>query len=556
MKTAFSIGLLLATLPLGALAQTGRYTPTGSCDGLPRIDVETPRGICAGVVAEGFRFPRTVTPLADGSLLVVDMGGWIPKRGSLWRLSRDASARTYVKHKVLEGLDRPHGAAIGPDGLLYIGEISRVFRFDPDAANPAATVETVIQGLPTDGRHPLKALLFDRQGHLYVNIGSASDNCEATNGYAPTDGRSCPEAEGHSARGVIRRYTLSGPNRTATTWRNYAVGLRNSMALALHPESGLLVQGENARDSINRADRRLDDRTEPKEELNILVPWQDYGWPYCHGDNQTSPEFKGFDCSRMRKPALRLPAHVAPLGMAYYFGGMFPDWYKGKLLVTYHGYRDFGQKLVAIPTDALGKPVGEPLELIKGWYKKGSQPMGAPVGVNVGADGSIFLVEDKNGTVLRLFFDPRQGDGIPTPGLSVNPLHDPGLQARCRDLATRDDAFSRIQRDIIDPLCTSCHGAAGGHAGNLLLARCDDIGNARRLLAPRPGHEPFVIPRALQSELYLRVEGKTPGLPPMPAGGLSPEHLEEVSRWIEEGAPVPNAQKPGTHKAMATDGAP
>jgi glucose/arabinose dehydrogenase len=556
MKTSFSIGLLLATLPLGALAQAGRYTPTGSCDGLPRIEVETPRGICTGVVAEGFRFPRTVTPLTDGSLLVVDMGGWIPKRGSLWRLSRDAATRTYVKRKVLEGLDRPHGAAIGPDGLLYIGEISRVFRFNPDATNPAATVETVVQGLPTDGRHPLKALLFDRQGHLYVNIGSASDNCEATNGYAPTDGRSCPEAEGHSARGVIRRYTLSGPNRTATSWRNHAVGLRNSMALALHPESGLLVQGENARDSINRADRRLDDRTEPKEELNILVPWQDYGWPYCYGDNQTSPEFKGFDCSRMRKPALQLPAHVAPLGMAYYFGGMFPDWYKGKLLVTYHGYRDFGQKLVAIPTDALGKPVGEPFELIKGWHKKGSQPMGAPVGVSVGADGSIFLVEDKNGTVLRLFFDPRQGDGIPTPGLSVNPTHDSGLQARCRDLATRDDAFSRLQRDIIDPLCTSCHGAAGGHAGNLLLARCDDIGNARRLLAPRPGHEPFVIPRGLQSELYLRLEGKTPGLPPMPAGGLSPEHLEEVARWINEGAPVPGSQKPGTNKAMATDAPP
>ncbi|QRO00460.1 PQQ-dependent sugar dehydrogenase [Archangium violaceum] len=556
MKTSLRLGLLLATLPLGASAQTGKYTASGNCDGLPRIDVTTPRGVCVGVVADGFRFPRTVTTLADGSLVVVDMGGWVPRKGSLWRLTPDAASHTYVKRKLLDGLDRPHGSAIGPDGLLYVGEISRVIRVNPDAADPASTKETVVDELPTDGRHPLTAILFDKQGYLYVNRGSASDNCEATKGYRNAKGRTCPEAQGHSARGVIRRYALTGPNRTAPRWMNYAVGLRNSMAMAIHPESGLFVQGENSRDSINKADSTLDDRTEPREELNIIVPWQDYGWPYCYDGNKASPEFKGFDCSRMRQPALQLPAHVAPLGMAYYSGGMFPDWYKGKLLVTYHGYRDFGQKLVAIPTDATGKPTGEPFEIIKGWYKKGSQPLGSPVGVSVARDGSIFLVEDKNGTVLRLFFDPSQGDGIPAPGLSVNPGKDADQDARCRELATRDDSFSRIQRDIIDPLCTSCHGAAGGNAGNLRLARCDDIGNAQRLLAPRPGHSPFVIPRDLKSELYLRLQGTTPGLPPMPAGGLSPEQLEVVEGWIQEGAPVPSAQKAGTGKAMATDGNP
>ncbi len=556
MKKAFSLGLLLTLLPLGAGAQTGKYTSTGSCDGLPRIDVSTPRGVCVGVVADGFRFPRTVTPLADGSLIVVDMGGWVPRRGSLWRLTLDASTRTYVKRKVLERLDRPHGAAVGPDGLLYIGELSRVFRFNPDAADPVGTVETVVAELPTEGRHPLTAIAFDKQGYLYVNRGSASDNCEASKGFRPANGRLCPEAEGHSARGVIRRYALTGPNRTATRWSNYAVGLRNSMAMAIHPESGLFVQGENSRDSINRADKSLDDRTLPHEELNIITPWQDYGWPYCYDNNKASPEFKGFDCSRMRKPALLLPAHVAPLGMAYYTGGMFPDWYKGKLLMTWHGYREFGQKLVAIPTDAVGKPVGEPLEIINGWYRKGTQPLGSPVGVGVGKDGSIFVAEDKNGTVLRVFFDPAQGNGIPTPGLSVNPGNDPGQEARCQELATRDDSFSRIQRDIIDPLCTSCHGAAGGNAGNLRLARCDDIGNAQRLLAPRSGRSPFVVPKSLKSELYLRLEGKTPGLPPMPAGGLSPEQLDEVAGWINEGAPVPVASTPGTNTPVATDNTP
>jgi hypothetical protein len=45
MKTALGLWLLLVTLPFGARAQTGKYTSTGTCDGLPRIDVSTPKGV-------------------------------------------------------------------------------------------------------------------------------------------------------------------------------------------------------------------------------------------------------------------------------------------------------------------------------------------------------------------------------------------------------------------------------------------------------------------------------------------------------------------------------
>jgi glucose/arabinose dehydrogenase len=53
--------------------------------------------------------------------------------------------------------------------------------------------------------------------------------------------------------------------------------------------------------------------------------------------------------------------------------------------------------------DASGSPTGNLIELISGWdSKQGANPLGAPVGVAIADDGSIFVTEDRNGTLLRL----------------------------------------------------------------------------------------------------------------------------------------------------------
>jgi len=46
-----------------------------------------------------------------------------------------------------------------------------------------------------------------------------------------------------------------------------------------------------------------------------------------------------------------------------------------------------------------------------------------------------------------------------------------------------------------------------------------------------------VTPGDENSELVLRLEGQ--GFPQMPAGGVSPEQLEEVQSWIHGGAVAP-----------------
>src|SRR5687768_270482 len=64
------------------------------------------------VVAEGLVFPEGPVALADGSLLVTEI-----RRGVVTRLAADGTGSPEV---VAECGGGPNGAAIGPDGALYV----------------------------------------------------------------------------------------------------------------------------------------------------------------------------------------------------------------------------------------------------------------------------------------------------------------------------------------------------------------------------------------------------------------------------------------------------
>jgi len=385
-------------------AEQNPYTTDGTCAGLPKLPVTTPAGVCVGLVAAGFKFPRGILPLDNDELLVVDMGGWAANRGVLWRLKRNAAG--YERERVLDKLDRPHGLALGPDKRIYVGAAGRVLRFD--LSDPKGTATDIVGGrsgvpaLSTTGRHPLVNLVFGKDGNLFVNVGSASDNCEDAKHNPPDPDKPCAEAEGDAPRGAIRRYVMRWPEAAVSSWKTYASGLRNSMALALHPESGLLLQGENSRDNIHRRMPGLENDEElPHDELNRIEEGARYGWPYCYDDGRASPEYPKADCSRYRAPLLLLPAHAAPLGMTYYFGRLLPE-YRGALVVGYHGYRAKGHRIVVFATDSSGLPTGKVSELVAGWDAAEGRSMGAPTDLKAGADGAIYVTEDRNGTVLRI----------------------------------------------------------------------------------------------------------------------------------------------------------
>ena len=405
------------------------------CDGFPTLNVETPPGVCVGVAATGFRKIRGIGQLADGDLIIADMGSWTPGEGSIWRLHRTA-AGDYDRAILLDGVDRPASVAIGPDGMAYVGTPDSIVRLDPNSPSPIA--EIVVGGLPSQPRppnlaenHSLKAIAFDPfdRDSLYVVVGSGSNVCSNPDGTFPFP---CPElAPGPDARAEIRAYSLE-----RSSYRVVASGLRNPFAFAVEPSSGLLFLADNGRDFIDALDPTLTPQEGelPHEVLDAVFVDRDrhrgrrregtrawhphFGWPYCYDDQKNNPEYPQVDCRAFARPLLLLPGHAAPLGMAFYTKRLFPRAYRGALLIGYHGYREHGHRLVLVPVNDRGEPTGAPLDVIRGWDAAHGVAQGQPVAVFVARDGAIFVTNDENGDLLRLSYDPGAGDGAPLPPIA------------------------------------------------------------------------------------------------------------------------------------------
>jgi glucose/arabinose dehydrogenase len=537
-----------------------QYQIKGTCNGLPRVKVSTAPGFCLGLVdaGEGMVFPRQVLALNVQQLLVIDMGGWAAENGKLYLLTRNGNRyerKTLLDGKVLPAafkklMDRPHSIQLGPDQKIWISSVKTIYSVDPLASNILSTVQIRLDQLPDDGLHPLKAFIFDDQGHLYLNMGASSNNCQADGIAYRNPPRICEEGETRSdARGLIRRYNILPDGKLDPNFTVFAKGLRNSVAMLWSSAHQAIIQGENARDAINKASANLDDATMPADEINIVTEGRHYGWPYCYNVGQASPEFSNFNCSNYQDPKVLLPAHSAPLGFHIYRDSLFPKWYQNRLLVALHGYREKGHRIVAFLRDDQGLPTGRPLSVVYGWDAQGTQAMGSPVSLSPSPDGSLFITEDKSRKVLQLFYDSSQGDGKPVneigEGGSAKPVvPDENLKKAFEERlhSANPPLFTRIQDRLIHQNCVQCHG--GETFPNIQLKAFDDRGNAKRLLAPREGRSALVLPgNAPGSELYQRITA-TGGMPLMPPMGYpNPQEQESlaemVKQWIEGGAVVP-----------------
>lgn len=430
------------------------------CDGLPALALEVAPGLCVGLAlhsevpaidaARGRFRPRgiVVDPTRRDTVWVIDHGARRPRAGRVWRLRREGAR--WVPLAVFRRLDRPHGARVGPDGWIYVGEVQRIFRFDPAAEDPASTREVVVDDMPIVGWnerpvrfHPLTSFVFDADGDLLVNMGSATDRCLES-----SDAARCHDEADRTA--ALWRYERTSERTWSPEPVVHARGLRNSVALVAHP-SGTVLQGENGVD--------FRDPDSPREELNVIVEGQHYGWPYCFDATGRDPDWthSPFVCDPASNPGYTaphrfLPPHGAPLGMAYYSGPLEPI--AGRLLIALHGYRATGHRVLAVRVDARGVPLAEaPLEpVIVGWDASDSGPRGTPVELAVARDGSVWLTEDTNGTVLRLARDAyagRRGDA-------------PDDAPRPRTVA--EPEFVTLQREVLQTRCAPCHAFTGGEA--------------------------------------------------------------------------------------------
>ncbi len=329
-------------------------------------------GLSIAVFAAGLEGPRMLAFSPAGDLYVS-----LPRAGRVVVLpDRNGDAAADEVRTFAEGLDRPHGLAFAGKDLVA-AENGRLVRLpDRDGNLTADQVEELSKDLPAGGGHWTRSVAFGPTGDFFVAAGSSCNVC----------------IEKDPRRAAILRIGPEGGEAEI-----FARGLRNSVGLAFHPETGELWASNNGRDWLG------DDL--PPEEVNRIVAGGDYGWPYCYGQRIPDPDFGSPDrCRNTRPPEVEMPAHSAPLGIAFGHGLAFPDRYRSMLYVAFHGSWNrsvpTGYKLVGIPFRD-GRPSGPPEDIVSGWLH-GRSAWGRPVSPAVGPDGALYLSDDRAGIIYRI----------------------------------------------------------------------------------------------------------------------------------------------------------
>jgi glucose/arabinose dehydrogenase len=229
---------------------------------------------------------------------------------------------------------------------------------------------------PKDRHHGWKFIRFGPDGLLYVPVGAPCNICERNpDRYA-----------------VIMRMHPDG-----THLETFARGIRNTVGFDWHPVTKELWFTDNGRDWLG------DDR--PPDELNRAPqPAMHFGFPYCHGGDIPDPEFgKRQPCSAFTPPAQALGPHVAALGMRFYTGAMFPESYRQQIFIAEHGSWNrttpIGYRLMVVRLDNQRPVAYEPFAV--GWLQDG-RAWGRPVDVQVMADGSLLVSDDRADVIYRI----------------------------------------------------------------------------------------------------------------------------------------------------------
>ena len=302
------------------------------------------------------------------------------------------------------------------NGYVYFALNDRILRYrlGEGKLEPPGKEETVISGLPSDGGHVAKSLVFGPADVMYVNIGSKTNSCQKTDRLPASPGLDpCTELQ---RRAGIWRFSATRLGQQFADGQRFATGLRNTMALAMQPGTDALFAVVHGRDQLadNWGFSNEVNANNPAEELVRVESGADYGWPYCYYSNQykkkvLAPEYGGDGkktgrCTSARNPLLAFPGHWAPMAIAFYSSDAFGPKYRDGLFVAFHGSwnRDplpqEGYRVVFVPFTQ-GKPAGD--------YSTFATEKGGPTslrasGVAVGPDGSLYISADQNGKIWRV----------------------------------------------------------------------------------------------------------------------------------------------------------
>ncbi|HTT39652.1 MAG TPA: PQQ-dependent sugar dehydrogenase [Burkholderiales bacterium] len=344
-----------------------------ACAGsLPLDRIKLPPGFEIATYAE-LPHPRS---LALGDRGTVFVGTNAP--GNVYAVVAHEPGRPEVI-TLASGLNSPNGVAFR-NGALYVAEVNRILRFDDIEArlhDPPAPV-VVTERFPRDAHHGWKYIAFGPDGWLYVPVGAPCNICE-------------PDPDRYA---LISRIRPDG-----TGYEVFARGVRNTVGFDWDPATHELWFNDHGRDLLG------DDL--PSDELNHAPrAGLHFGYPYCHQGDSPDPEFGGKRrCEEFTPPALKQGGHVAPDGLKFYTGTMFPAEYRGRIFIAQHGSWNRSHKSgYRVITVTLKNNQVESSEVFAEGWMENEHFWGRPVDLLVLRDGSLLISDDYANVIYRVAY--------------------------------------------------------------------------------------------------------------------------------------------------------
>lgn len=371
------------TLILGGVLSCSSVNPPADrkdddSSNLPLERIQLPEGFHIALWAQDVTNARSMDLSPSGTLFVGTRDA-----GKVYALrDEDGDNKADKLYVLAEDLFMPNGVAFR-DGDLYVAEVNRILRFDNIESrldNPPQPA-VVFDRYPDKTHHGWKYIAFGPDGKLYVPVGAPCNVCLSKDEIFATITRINADGSGLE---IVHR------------------GIRNSVGMTWHPDNGELWFTDNGRDWMGDDLPACELNHAPRDGLH-------FGFPFCHQGDLPDPRFgKERSCDEFVPPARKLGPHVAPLGLEFYTGQMFPAAYRKQLFIAEHGSwnrsKKIGYRVMLVRLDEQHRAVSyEPFAT--GWLDEATdEAWGRPVDIELLPDGSMLVSDDYAGAIYRIWY--------------------------------------------------------------------------------------------------------------------------------------------------------
>jgi glucose/arabinose dehydrogenase len=261
--------------------------------------LKLPDGFMAEVAVTGLSRPTQFIWGPDGRLWVAQLfAGESDEAGQVVAVNLATGAQEVL----LAGLNKPTGIAI-LDGALWLAVENQLLRAALDDALTPTTPELILDNMPNNGRSNGTLTVTPEGQLIYETSGQRSGN-RASNG-----------------SGILWQMDPAQPENPT----QLAFGLKNAYA-HVFDEDGRLWITEIGDGSVTGEGFT----GQPSEELNLVIPGGNYGWPQCFGYQEPALNREGSAeiCSETESPVSLFPPQSTPTSLAV------APWDKSVLLVA------------------------------------------------------------------------------------------------------------------------------------------------------------------------------------------------------------------------------